>query len=134
MVGTYLKKIINKSLKYNNMKNVTQYKYNNELMGKGRLVLNCIRTIVEQRKNITLVQLQNIFPKSLNGPYEVIVKLNEGKKLSEVKQRYFTNDVIKLKDGTRIVVTNQWGIHNIGTILQVFKTYNQTWRTVYVRK
>ena len=112
------------------MKDSTKYKYNGNVYGKGKLVLECIKTIIGQRKSLTLDNLQLIFPKRLNGKYEVIVKLSEGKKLSANFKRYYLDDPITLKDGTRVVICSQWGIGNIGSIMVVLMKYGQSFRRI----
>lgn len=104
------------------MKDLTKFKYNGEVYNKGRFILAVIKDIIGN-KNYTIDQLQDMFPKVLNGMYEVVAPLRDAKKVSTTNRRYFINneDIITLKNGDRIAITNQWTSVSTHNICVVFK-------------
>lgn len=106
------------------MRNLTKYKMNNEVYGKGRLVLATLHLITQTNKKLTLEQLQLLFPKNLQGTYETVMEIRTCKRtINDCNKRYFMHEPITLKDGTRIVVTSQWGSGNIKKILKKLRVF-----------
>ncbi len=100
----------------------TQYKFNGELYGKGRLVLAIIKKYIEDNLNITYSELETIFPKSLQGSFGVISTLKDAEDVynSTERKRHFIkpNEIINLNDNTKVAISTQWGIGNIDNILK----------------
>ena len=99
----------------------TQYLFNGETYGKGKLVLAVVKAHVSKFPKSTLKDLQKTFPKEIQKYYEVVESLVVAKKKSEHYPRYFVKDnqPIKIADGS-IGVTTQWG-DNIKSFLEVAK-------------
>lgn len=89
------------------MKDYTKYIFNNVRCGKGKLVLAVVKQYVDDNKNITFSELENKFPKTLQGSLGVFAKIDD----IEDNSRYYVKnqDQIQLADGTVIAVCNQWG-------------------------
>lgn len=105
------------------MKDLTKYKFNDQFYGKGRLIQAILIDFISKRKNITLEQLQNIFPKSLNGKFQVIEDIKIIKRLGHSRTRYYSDSIIILKDGTKCSITSQWGSGNVYNIFVLLKKY-----------
>jgi hypothetical protein len=91
------------------MADYTKYIFNGKTnLPKNRLVLEVVKKYVEDNPNISLIELQIIFNRQLQGGMEVVEKKQNlsGDKL----QRYFkkNNEIISLSNGEKIVVTTQW--------------------------
>lgn len=95
-----------------------EYKFNNQMYGKNRLVLAVVKKYVEENPNITFEILKSVFNK-LKGSQDIVKKLDDVKD----KKRFFVNDneAINIVD-EKIVVSNQWDKNNItGFISQAEK-------------
>lgn len=93
-----------------NGRDYTKYLFNGKTFGKSRLVLAVMNYYINHSQNITLLELQNLFPDSLQGTYQTIESLE---KLDNRKySRYFINDQI-LFNNEELVVCTQWKIDNI---------------------
>lgn len=92
-------------------KDFTQYTFNNEKYGKGRLVHAIVKRYVEDNPNITLDELLKNFPEKLQGKYGVFTESSQA-----TDKNYFCkdNEIIPLNNsGTTVAVCRQWGISNI---------------------
>ena len=92
-----------------------KFKFKNEEYGVGRLVLEVVKDYVNKNSNITFDELEKVFPKKLmDGKYGVVAKENAVTKkyIEGSHKRYFAKDEdkIHLKDGTVVLVSNQWTI------------------------
>jgi serine/threonine protein kinase len=107
--------------KKKNFKDKYLYLFNGQEYGKGRLVLAVVTEYLKQNPQLTLQELQNIFPKSLQGSYEIIVELSVAlEKFEESKyKRYFIDDDEILLDvnHVKMAVNSQWGSFNIGKFI-----------------
>jgi len=105
-------------------KDTTQYNFNGQTLGKGRLVLEVIRHHVENNSESTFSSLEAQFPKSIQGSYGVFSTITDAneKYASSGRKRNFMNseDQIKLQDST-IAVCSQWGAFNIESFISVAK-------------
>ena len=92
-------------------------------LGKGRLVQHIVRELAKTR---TLSQMNEALPKNLQGSKGVFVReemaieqLNASK---DNRPRFFMDenkdDIIELRDGTKICVCSQWGISNISKFIE----------------
>ena len=99
------------------VRDYTQYEFNGNTFGKGKLVLAVIKQYVAD-KDPTFSDLQKEFPKELQGSLDVVKKDLDLK--GDKRKRYYTNsdDEISLTDGTLIAVCSQWGIKNIGNFIE----------------
>lgn len=104
-------------------KDHTQYKFNNNFYGKGRLVLAIINDFVENNPQYSYKELETLFYREIQGNVGVIGKYEE--ELEKYKnithKRHFWNDSISLKNGEKIVVSTEWGTGNINNFIQKAK-------------
>lgn len=121
-----------------NGRDYTKYIYKNSNYGKARLVLAVIKDYVQNKPGITFDGLRDAFPLNLQGSitlplFRRLDEIGEDPKLSK---RYFSRyeDQIELNDKATIVVTNQWGIGNIGTFLKHVETIKSIDRIEEVRE
>ena len=112
---------------FNNKKSnrdTTQYNFNGQTLGKGRLVLEVIKHHVENNSESTFSSLEAQFPKSIQGSYGVfstITDANETYTSSGHKRQYIkSEEQIELQDST-IAVSNQWTASNIKPFISVAK-------------
>ena len=112
---------------FNNKKSnrdTTQYNFNGQTLGKGRLVLEVIRHHVENNPESTYSSLKAQFPKSIQGSYGVFTTItvaNEKYARKKIKRYYIKpEEQIKLQDST-IAVCDQWAASNIKPFISVAK-------------
>ena len=109
----------------------TKYSFNGgPALPKRRCVLKVVQEYVKDHPSITFEDLQRAFPDSyagggyyVVGKYEIIKRKYDT--MSEFARRYFIeeDDVIVLADGTRVVVTSQWGATRFETFLGLAKHF-----------
>ena len=97
----------------------TQYQFLENTYNKRQLVLAIVTHYIKNNPDVTLNKLCQTFPDEINS-YGVIAPLEKAK---EKERRYFLNEeeLLKTEDGQTIAVCNQWGIGNIGFILEIAK-------------
>lgn len=78
-------------------------------LGKSQLALNIIKEYVCDF-NPSYEELKTVFPDSLLKPYGVFQRFEDAVEQSKDRKRFFMSDadVITLKQGEKICVTNQW--------------------------
>ncbi len=86
----------------------TKYKFGGEVYSKGGLVHAMVAQFCKDKKP-SITKLKEVFPDELIPTYGVFQEVSVAKKRSGDKQRYFLKpeQVIKLRDGKSIAVTNQ---------------------------
>lgn len=99
----------------------TKYNFNGQILGKGRLVLAVIKEFVKQNQP-TLAELFKAFPVEVQGRKGLFCteqEFNEKLKTSDdVKKRFFTKDDEILDiEGTKVLVSTQWGEGNIADFI-----------------
>ncbi|MCK8094566.1 AAA family ATPase [Pseudoalteromonas sp. 1CM17D] len=99
----------------------TKYNFNGQILGKGRLVLAVIKEFVKQNQP-TLAELFKAFPVEVQGKKGLFCteqEFNEKLKTSDdVKKRFFTKDDEILDiEGTKVLVSTQWGEGNIADFI-----------------
>ncbi|MFB3061838.1 MAG: hypothetical protein ACE10C_10760 [Candidatus Binatia bacterium] len=96
----------------------TQYRFNGDVVGKGRLVLAVLKQHVENNPEITFSKLEQAFPKHLQGSYGCFYSVAEAEYIyaSKDHKRHFLKpeELIELKD-QRIAVCTEWGKGKNGT-------------------
>ncbi len=109
----------------NTTKDTSKYSYKGNVYGKARLVLAVIKEYVENKPDITLEQLKEVFPNTLfsSKPGKIQLIMQESLIEEKDKIRYFNkpNEVIKLSDTTALVTT-QWGVPNFTKFLDYCRT------------
>ena len=85
------------------------------------MVLAIIKKYVEDNPNITYSDLEELFPKKLEGSWGVFDTLDnaEGIFARSNRKRHFLKpeEIIKLND-SKIAVCTQWGMRNINNIIE----------------
>lgn len=100
----------------------TKYKFNNQVLGKNRLVHALIKKYVEDHPKVTYSELEKEFPKKLQGTkYGVFGTIEEAQQIYSQSgyKRHFIKpeELIELNNVTTVAVCSQWGIGNIENIL-----------------
>jgi hypothetical protein len=93
----------------------SKYSFNGQIYGKSRLVLAVLKHYIKQNSNTSLLQLQELFPPSLQGTFQLIESVDnlDVRKYS----RYFMNDPVTLNNEDLVICT-QWGIGNIENFIK----------------
>lgn len=107
----------------NSNRDKTKYMFEGKVYPKNRLVLAIIKNYVELQKP-TYNQLNEVFDKSLQGSLKVVETFENACAISDGSKRYFMKqeDIIVLKDNTKVVVCTQWGIFNIVRFVKLANT------------
>lgn len=90
------------------------YNFKGVEYGKGKLVLAVVKDFVGTREGIDYAGLKSAFPDDLLRNYGIFKPLQEARKVSEKRKRYFlgADQVVELKDGP-VAVCNQFTKENI---------------------
>ncbi len=103
----------------------TQYKFDNQVYRKGKLVLAIIKKYVQNNPEITYSDLEKVFPPNFQGSIGVFTTFENANKIFQETEykRYFLNqeDLISLNNDVKIAVSNQWGKDNIDNIIKKAK-------------
>lgn len=93
-----------------NSRDKTKYKFNDVIYNKNHLVLEVVKQYIKDNPDITYQQLEEAFPKSLQGSYGVF----KTKDRADNPKRFFleSKDILNTSD-EEISVCNQWGKGNI---------------------
>lgn len=97
-------------------------------LNKRRFVLEVVRKYVETHPDISLDELERVFPSRLsNSPLNGVVRtyesvVNRIKTQPDLKKRFLLEpeELITLSDGTKVTIYNQWG-RAFGQFLQLAK-------------
>jgi hypothetical protein len=104
----------------NSMRDTAKYLFDGEALGKGRLVLEVVRSYVETHPEIKFSALEKAFPKACQGSSGVFATIETASQIAQMdRKRHFLNpdELIKLADST-IAVSSQWGIGNIDKFIK----------------
>lgn len=101
-------------------KDYTQYLFNGNTYGKGRLILAVIKEHVQNHPDITFSKLEADFPPFLQGKgvfsdYDKAMEIYNQDK----RKRHFLapEELITLADETVIAVSREWGVGNINRFI-----------------
>lgn len=101
----------------------TQYKFNNGIFRKNRLVLAFVSKFVEDNQTLIFSELKQIFSDNLQGSTGVINEVehvNEKYKNDDNKRHFMReNEILTSSDNIKFVVSTQWGIGNINNIINL---------------
>ena len=102
-------------------KDTTQYLFEGQKLGKGRLVLAIVKRHVEANPSITFAELEKVFPKSCQGSVGVIATVDQANHIYSTsgRKRHFLDpeELIQLQDVVA-AVSSQWGTGNIDRLLK----------------
>lgn len=98
-------------------------------MPKNRVVLYAIKQLLKDIPNTTYKELEEIFPRSLQGSYGVVETLDQIAKRKhngqDIDKRYFLDakDILVSVDGIKFAVCTQWDYKNFPEVQQVITDY-----------
>ncbi|MBE7630508.1 type I restriction enzyme HsdR N-terminal domain-containing protein [Tenacibaculum piscium] len=102
----------------------TKYKLNGiqKRLAKNRFVLEFVKQYLK-KKPTTFNSLKNIFPNELQGSTGVFNDLDfvKTKYANKTDKRHFleNSEILESSDGIKLVVSTQWGKHNISEIIDL---------------
>jgi hypothetical protein len=101
----------------------SSYEFDGEQYGKGQLALRLVRRFIEDNAECDLNTLKAAFPDDLLRSYGIVQEIEEAKRRSGKKARYFMSEqkIIVLSDGTQVVVSNQYTSDNFDPFLKRIK-------------
>ena len=99
----------------------TKYIIDGRTCLKNRLVLEVVKKYVAEHAGITFDELRDVFYDKLQGSFGVVRKMEDIP--DKQKIRYFMKEIIELDDGTKVVVSNQWGKDNIKAFVILAKSF-----------
>lgn len=97
-------------VKSNTSRDYTKYIFNGKPYAKNRLVEAVISEYIKKKSNIQFIQLEEVFPKKLQGPIGCFVKVTDDMNIDS--KRFFRTKYY-LSDSCKILICNQWGKGNI---------------------
>lgn len=104
-----------------NKKDYTRYSFEGEDYPKNRLVLAVVKKVCANNPKITYDELKQIFPDEAQGSFGVFQTFEYAKKYDPPRYFQSPEDIIALKDGSRIVVCSNWAYDTIGSFLSIAK-------------
>ncbi len=103
-------------------KDYSKFLYKGQAFNKGRLVNEVVRDYVERNPSTTLSNLQEVFPKHIQGSFGVFDKLSRAEEIyygTGHKRHYIKpTETINLADGEVIATCNQWNPINIAAFIE----------------
>ena len=109
------------SYKYSE-KDYSKFIFKNKAYNKARLVNEIVREFVELNPTITFAKLKEVFPKQLQGSFEVFDKSSRAEEIyySRGHKRHYVKptETINLIDGEVIATCNQWHPYNISNFIE----------------
>ena len=108
-------------------RDTSRYMFQGKIYPKNRLVLAIIKEYVKENSP-TNNELKSTFDKSLQGSLNVVEDYASAMNIKDFSKRYFfkDEDVITLRDNTRVVVCTQWGIYNIPKFIKCAENLGYT--------
>ena len=103
----------------------SKYRFGEErFLPKGRLTLALVRAYVGKHPTVSLPKLKEVFhSEELQPRFGIVAELSVAKGFSKNKvDRFFVknaDDIIKLGNGTKIAVCNQWTAEGINKLLKI---------------
>lgn len=94
----------------------SQFIFSGSIYGKGKLALAIVREYVANNPDVTFDELYDVFPKDIQGSYDVIVTADKAFEIYEKsshKRHYIKEDELIQLSHCTVAVSNQWGAGNI---------------------
>jgi hypothetical protein len=91
-----------------------KYRFEGNIYGAGKLVLAVIKKTCNDNPNYNLEKLQNLFPKSIQGTYDIVTTKECAERIqqktSRQLKRHFLNsqDIIITSDNQELAVCKEW--------------------------
>ena len=110
-----------------NNRDKTKYSFNNDIYGKGKLVLALVKYYINSNPECTYNEIISIFKPEIQGSIGIVNSKSEvdlkyqGK---SNKRHFMKDDQILIIENTEYVVCNGWGIDNIKGVLTVANKLN----------
>ena len=101
----------------------TKYIIDGRTCLKNRLVLEVVKKYVSEHAGITFDELRGVFYDKLQGSFGVVRMKSDIEQQKQIRYFYKDADTITLDDGTKIVVSNQWGKDNIKAFVVLAKSF-----------
>lgn len=112
----------------------TKYLFNEKSLGKGRFVFEVVKYFIENNPNLSFYELLEHFPPKLQGSIGVINPIDSvNNKYPDGKnKRHFVDDsdILTSADLIKFVVSSEWGIGNINSIVDFAKKENYSFEIV----
>jgi hypothetical protein len=111
----------------NATKDRTQYSFNGEIYGKGRLALALVKKYIEDHPSKQFADLEQAFPKKIQGTLGVLATLDNARAIFEkygYKRHFIEEDEVLKVGATTVAVCSQWGIGNIGNLIKLARALN----------
>jgi predicted ArsR family transcriptional regulator len=111
----------------------TKYQFAGDEHGKGRLVFAAVKEWLKRQPNSTMEQLRNAFPDHLYKKYGVVQTAKHVKDLGLTQRRFFDKreeDIIVLKDGTKVLVCSDWGAGNMEPIFEQMRFLKMEYKVI----
>lgn len=101
-------------------RDLSTYKFNGNEYNKGRLAHAIVSFYVLEKKP-SLKAIIELFPATLIPPYGMIETIKKAQEISKERPRFFvkSEEVIKLRDGNNIAVSNQWTTERIDKLITI---------------
>ena len=101
----------------------TKYIIDGRTCLKNRLVLEVVKKYVVEHSGITFNALRDVFYDKLQGSFGVVRMKSDIEQQKQIRYFYKDADTITLVDGTKVVVSNQWGKDNIKAFVVLAKSF-----------
>ena len=101
----------------------TKYIIDGRTCLKNRLVLEVVKKYVTEHSGITFNELHDVFYDKLQGSFGVVRIKSDIDQQKQIRYFYRDADTITLDDGTKVVVSNQWGKDNIKAFVVLAKSF-----------
>lgn len=115
-------------------KDKTKYSFNGEILGKGRFVFEVVKHFTQNNPNLSFAEIQAKFPSNFQGSIGVVNQLdNVNEKYKDgKKKRHFMDEseILTSADSIKFVVSSEWGLGNIGNIVNFAEKENFKFETL----
>ncbi|AFY92217.1 hypothetical protein [Chamaesiphon minutus] len=101
-----------------------KYRFEGNIYGAGQLVLAVIKKTYDKNPDYNLEKLQQLFPKSIQGTYDIITTTEDAERIqqktSRQLKRHFLNsqDIIRTSDNQELAVCKEWSRYGTNHFIQ----------------
>lgn len=110
------------SLSEKKKKDISRYRFNGSEYCKRKLVLVCVKYLIERENIRDYSKITELFPPYVQGALGVVRKIEEAERYTGASKRFFfgDDDVIHLRD-CDCVICSQWEAQNIERFVNLAK-------------